>query len=182
MTGRGQARRRNGMSALTLDSLVDVVTNTNGMLILLAVFTTVIAFGKTYQAFYPMVRATAKTPVFFECRGERTLLVRQGDSFGEHYRIAFVGNGFAVIPEDGEWGEDSQEIGQPDSQFGQIIATVDPATEYAFFLVRPDSFEAFRTAREVIWERRAGLEVGWEPVEQDTTIVFGSSGRTPAVQ
>lgn len=182
MTWRGGARRRGGgLSALSLDSLVDVVTNTNGMLILLAVFTTFIAMGKTYRVSYPMVRATEKTPVFFECRGGRTLLVLRGAAFGEDYQAAFIGYGIAAILKEGDRGENSREIGRPESKFQQVIASLDPETEYAFFVVRPDGFEAFRAAREAIWNARAGLQVGWEPFEQEGTVVFGR-GRTPTPQ
>jgi hypothetical protein len=177
MAGNRNARRWSAESVLNLDSLVDVVTNTNGMLILLAVFTTVMAMGKTYEASYPMVRETDKVPVLFECRGNRILLVQKGGEFGEPYQPIFLGDAVALIPKDGEWGEDPQQASRPESQFRQTVAAVDPAQEYLVFLVRPDSFETFRGARDLIWESRAGVDIGWEPVAEDGVLAFGPSGR-----
>jgi hypothetical protein len=176
------ARRWSGESVLNLDSLVDVVTNTNGMLILLAVFTTIMSMGKTYEVSYPMVRPTNKTPIFLECQGNRVVLVRRNGVFGEHYRPLFFGEGVALLLEDGEWGEDAKAILKPDSQFRRIVAEMDPAKEHLFFLVRPDSFEIFRAARDLIWENRAEVDVGWEPLEKEMMIMLGRSGRSPDPQ
>ncbi len=172
------ARRRTSESQVSLDSLVDVVTNTNGMLILLAVFTTVMAMGKTYEVSYPIVRKTQKNPVFLECRSNRVLLVARDSTVSEHYEETFVGSGFAMVLREGEHGESGQAIRQPDSELRELIADLDPASEYAAFLVRPDSFEVFRAAREVLWEHRAELEIGWEPLPQEGLFALGSRGRS----
>ena len=182
MAGIRNGRRWTGESALNLDSLVDVVTNTNGMLILLAVFTTVMAMGKTYAVSYPMVRATTKAPIVFECQANRVVLVHRDGKFGEAYRALFLGDRVALLRQDGEWGENGQEMQRPASELRRILAEMDPGKEYLFFLVRPGSFEAFRTARDLVWEVRSGTDVGWEPIEEDMLIVFGSTGRPASVQ
>ncbi len=180
---RRRARRRSTRDdRLSLDSLVDVVTNTNGMLILLAVFTTVMAVGKTYQVSYPMVRTTDKSPAFFECQNNRVVLMNRNGSASEHYRGMFVGTGFAMVPNEEERGETREEIRQADSGLRGVIADLDPASEYAAFLVRPDSFEVFRAARDVLREHRAEIETGWEPFSQEGTVLFGSRGRAVNTQ
>jgi hypothetical protein len=172
-----RARRWTGESALNLDSLVDVVTNTNGMLILLAVFTTVMAMGKTYEVSYPMVRETDQQPVLLEAQDGRVVLVHRKGELGEPYRPLFLGDSIALLREDGEWGESGQEMRRPESEFRQVVAAIDPAEEYLFFLVRPDGFEAFRTARELVWETRPETAVGWEPLVEDTLLAFGEGGQ-----
>lgn len=179
------ARRRTSTAegGLNLDSLVDVVTNTNGMLILLAVFTTVMAMGKTYSVSYPMVRPTAKTPVFLECQSDRVLLASRNGEFGEHYRPLFLGNGVALLLEDGEWGESTEAIKGAESEFRRLVAEIDPAREYLFFLVRPSSFGVFRGARDLVWQGAPGVDVGWEPWPEEAMIAFSSSnGRSPDIQ
>ena len=47
-------------------------------------------------------------------------------------------------------------------------------------MVSPDSFDAFRVARQKAWS--LGFEVGWEPISQDRILVFGSGGRSIGVQ
>ena len=80
-------------------------------------------------------------------------------------------------------GESVEELPQADSEFRETLEDLDPSSEYLAFIVRPDSFDAFREARSQA--RRVGFEVGWEPYEEETPIAFtafGSGGRAIGVQ
>ena len=52
-----------------------------------------------------------------------------------------------------------------------------------YIVVKADSYEAFRAAREVAWKQ--GFDVGWEPQTVDTELAFnvlGSGGRAVNIQ
>jgi hypothetical protein len=172
-------RGRRGIDTiLNLDSLVDVVTNTNGMLILLAVFTTLLAIGKAYTLSFPLARPTAKEPVVFECRDHRVVLVAAGGRYGDAYFVVPLGARTMLQPRDGTHGETAAELRGPGSVFRRRARAMDPETHYAAFIVRPDGFEAYRAAREALAELRPGVGVGWEPKLADWPLVFSSFGRT----
>lgn len=173
---RRSRRSRMLGSAMNLDSLVDVVTNTNGMLILLAVFTTLHAVDKTYTVTFPVTRPTAKAPVYFECQGNRIFPIEQSRGYSEYYYTTAIGSSTMVTVKSVDLGETSRQILEPGSVFERTAQAIDPESGYAAFLVRPDSFEVFRTARGVL--SAMGIEVGWEPKEAGVPIIFGPSGRS----
>lgn len=71
-------------------------------------------------------------------------------------------------------GEDARQMSQADSDYAQLLATLEPGEHYLFFLVRPDGFEAFRAARRLA--RARGLETGWHPRPPEIPIRFGPGG------
>ncbi|WP_199302691.1 hypothetical protein [Oscillatoria sp. FACHB-1406] len=77
-------------------------------------------------------------------------------------------------------GESSATMKEAESDFNEEIAELDPQRDYLAFIVRPDSFEAFRAARQLAWNK--GFDVGWEPMNPERAIVFGSGGRAVGVQ
>jgi hypothetical protein len=77
-------------------------------------------------------------------------------------------------------GETEAEFSLPESQFNQTLAKLDPKKDYLAFIVRPDSFASFRTAREQAWAQ--GFNVGWEPHKPELSIQFGSGGEAIDVQ
>jgi hypothetical protein len=77
-------------------------------------------------------------------------------------------------------GETEAQFRLPESEFNQILAKLNPKTDYLAFIVRPDSFASFRTAREQAWAK--GYNVGWEPHKPELPIQFGSGGRAIDVQ
>ena len=79
-----------------------------------------------------------------------------------------------------EVGDQLNNLTAQDSQYQQQLANFDPRIEYLAFLVRPDSFQSFRQAREIAWKQ--GFDVGWEPLNADTPIVLGNEGRSIGVQ
>ena len=173
MTHRNR-RRAEQDDILNLDSLVDVVTNTNGMLLLLAIFTVLLALGKTYQAGFPLARTTEKDPVFFECVGNRIVHISGSEGYSENYEVTTIASGEAITLRSGHEAHSEADLRDPNSSFWRLIARMDPETEYAAFLVRPDSFEVYRTVRDALQE--ASIDTGWEPFEQEVRIRFTSVG------
>lgn len=57
-----------------------------------------------------------------------------------------------------------------DSLFGQILRSLNTNMHYLVYLVRDDSFDAFRKARD--WSARAGFLIGWEYLARDEPITF----------
>jgi hypothetical protein len=160
---------------LTLDSLVDVVTNINGMLLLLAVFTTLLALGKTYRVGFPVARSSEKAPVFFECRDNRVFPIEDNGGYSSFYHIVPRGNGTMLLPKGKEGGKTIEALKNPQAAFQKAIVAIDPAQQYAAFIVRPDSFEIFRAIRDDL--RLRGIEIGWEPLPAERPMSFGPGGR-----
>ena len=86
-------------------------------------------------------------------------------------------------PKSDEIGEDTSQLVASGSQFQQVLANNNAEKDYLVFIVRPDSFEAFREARKQAWAK--GYDVGWEPHPQQAPIkirtILGSElpgGRT----
>ena len=71
-------------------------------------------------------------------------------------------------------GEGVREIQRPSSRYEAALGQIDEKTRYVAFLVRDDSFNVFREAREVAYRR--GYEAGWELLGADEPIKFGAGG------
>jgi hypothetical protein len=71
-------------------------------------------------------------------------------------------------------GDSITSLAKPNSQFNKALDSLNPQQEYLAFIVRPDSFEAFRQARQQAWKQ--GFRVGWEPKKTEVPIIFSSSG------
>ena len=103
----------------------------------------------------------------------------------DSYRVRTVDQGVSLLfePQSEDIGEDTAQLSAANSAYKQVLSEYKPNKDYLVFIVRPDSFEAFRTARKIAWD--AGYEVGWEPHGQDAPIkirtIIGSElpgGRT----
>ncbi|MEO0836117.1 MAG: hypothetical protein AAFY16_09050 [Cyanobacteria bacterium J06642_3] len=221
---RSRARRRNNNLSQNLDSFLDILTNTVGVLMFISLFVTLIATGSS-----PKTRVTIQTPLasptdkdqlWFEITGNKVshLNVRQireeeieltgnlpncnkpgnvnSDQYAlrqrnyescllsiigrqsnfrsntDNYRVRTSDGGVSLLfePSSTDIGETTSQLMAIDSQFQQILAQFNPDQDSLAFIVRPDSFEAFRTARKQAWD--AGYEVGWEPHPQDAPIKF----------
>jgi hypothetical protein len=81
----------------------------------------------------------------------------------KNYDVKTVDNGVSLVfePVSPNIGETTQQITTTDSEFKQILSNSNTDKNYVLFIVRPDSFEAFRAARKQAWD--AGYQVGWEP-------------------
>lgn len=101
----------------------------------------------------------------------------------KYYRVdlakLFRSNILVLVAKSEVQGESKNMLKNEDSTFQQILRGIDPQKEFAFFLVRPDSFEAFRVARKLLWAKN--IEIGWEPLSEGQFVSFGSKGRRPTI-
>ena len=65
-------------------------------------------------------------------------------------------------------------------KFQAILSQLNRTNQYIAFLVRDDSFNVFRKARQIADE--AGLDTGWELLGIDEPIKFGEGGTAIATQ
>jgi len=115
---------------------------------------------------------------------ESFLKAIQGQEVGNKYyrvdpRYLLVGRmGLEARP--GVAGENIVELEKTDSNFNSILSQLDKDHQYIAFLVRDDSFNVFRKARQVADE--AGFDTGWELLGIDEPIKFGEGGTAIGTQ
>jgi hypothetical protein len=233
---RRRKTRRLAPPTQNLDSFLDILTNTVGVLMFIGLFVALVTAEVETIVRTPLVSNTRKSPKFFEVRDDRITYLdtdkvsRQLDLymqglpqcekpevpstvFPEMYdyylnrveeyqecelnriarlqeyhtttryyeaRIAGSGAGIVYLPLPESEGELPREITSTESNFRDVLQNLNPQSDYLAFLVRPDSFTGFRQARKLAWEQ--GFDVGWEPMERDRVIMFGSQGRSVGVQ
>ncbi|RLD16215.1 hypothetical protein DRI50_02445 [candidate division KSB1 bacterium] len=79
-----------------------------------------------------------------------------------------------LLPKPGVEGESITQIRQLNSKYNHILKSIDPKKQFIFFIVRSDSYEIFREARKLAWEKN--LDVGWTPKPKDEMILFSPFG------
>lgn len=233
---RNRRRRKLSTPSQNLDSFLDILTNTVGVLMFISLFVTLIAVEADSIVKTPLVSETKKNPRFFEIRDNKITYI-DDEKVGEeidrligslpncnppdfdlssdigssqyliqlsnykscvnsranrlvnfrtrtdYYNVTMTNPStfslrYEPIPT--RDGETKEELAIPESNFNEILTTLDPNKDYLAFIVRPDSFSAFRAAREQAWEK--GFDVGWEPHKTELPIQFGSGGRAIGVQ
>ena len=227
--------RNNKKTRQNLDSFLDILTNTVGVLMFIGLFISLLAVEAGTIIRTPLRSETIKAGKFFEVRNnqifdlndsqleyerERILVtlpkclqpnipenipsylysfyIKEIEEYDQCIRARNVkfenfyydnGNYIVTFTEQGSLkyevnplskGDTTKDLRNSESQFNQILKKLNPRTNYIAFVVRPDSFEAFRVARQKAWN--LGYEVGWEPFPQDRVLVFGSGGRSIGVQ
>jgi hypothetical protein len=108
----------------------------------------------------------------------------QGQEVGNLYykvdpRYLLVGR-MSLEPRTGDTGEAVSELGNPDSKFEAMLTLLDKDKQYIAFLVRDDSFNVFRKARQVA--DSLGLDTGWELLGVGEPIKFGEGGTAIGTQ
>jgi hypothetical protein len=115
---------------------------------------------------------------------ESFLKALQGQEVGNAYyrvdpRYLLVGKmGLEARP--GVTGETMSELDDPNNKFQAILSQLDKNKQYIAFLVRDDSFNIFRKARQIA--DKAGFDTGWELLGIDESIKFGEGGTAIATQ
>ncbi len=222
-----------------LDSFLDILTNTVGVLMFIGLFVSLFTFNvnnvKTEKVIRtPLVSESNKIPHFFEVRDNTVIYLdkeeveeklrkfdgglspcvqpQEPSTFDSvvynsylvqlrayqtclrnkdellsgfrtttaYYQVFFDSNGLVFQPRKDIAGESPEELTQATSEFRNVLKRLNSGTDYLAFLVRADSFEAFREAREIAWKNNFG--VGWEPINANAVISFGSGGRSIGVQ
>jgi hypothetical protein len=203
-------RPRPRPQAQNLDSFLDIMTNTVGVLVFVLLFVTLAAADASVLVRTPLRASTEKVPVFFEVVDGRVVHMETGvadervrafmeglpriNLYNYEYVLASMrtwststGNytvdlvGYSMRYRANEGaGEPVKVVKDTASAYQRVLRGMDPETEYLAFIVRPDGLEAFRAAREVATRR--GLSSGWEPFTYEREITFGSNGRQVGVQ
>jgi hypothetical protein len=121
--------------------------------------------------------------------------VRGGDleSFSKAIQGQDVGNAYykvdpsyllvgkmALDPRAGVSGEGTGDLENANSKYQAMLSLLDKDKQYIAFLVRDDSFNVFRKARQVA--DNLGLDTGWELLGIDEPIKFGPGGTTIGTQ
>lgn len=71
----------------------------------------------------------------------------------------------------GHVGETIDEFLKPDSRFQNLLNGIDNQKEYVQFVVYPDSFDAFRRCRDLVWSKK--FDAQWSPIEAGAVITMG---------
>lgn len=232
---RGRRIRKTNHPGQNLDSFLDILTNTVGVLMFIGLFLSLLAVEAGTIIRTPLRAETDKQGRFFEVRNNQifylndpkleeeidqilitlpncktpeipenipsylySLYMQQIEEYEQciktrniklenfyydngNYLISFTDQGSLKYDANASsQGEDSKQLKNKNSNFINTLKQLNPEVNYLAFIVRPDSFEAFRAAREKAWS--LGFEVGWEPISQDRVLVFGSGGRSIGVQ
>lgn len=232
---RNRRTRKQNRPSQNLDSFLDILTNTVGVLMFIGLFVSLLAVEAGTVIRTPLRSETNKIPNFFEvrnnqifyvsdpqieteinqviadlpecaepniptnipeylynfylteiqeyeaCINKRERLIKNFFYSNKDYQVTMGDRGSIIYqPIASSQGENSKELIKEKSKYISTLKQLNPQVHYIAFLVRPDSFEAFRIARQKA--KNLGYEVGWIPLEDDRIISFGSSGRSVGVQ
>lgn len=232
---RKRRTRKQNHPSQNLDSFLDILTNTMGVLMFIGLFVSLLAVEAGPVIRTPLRSETDKIPNFFEVRNNQIFYVSDPnigaeiDKVVSNLPVCYEPNIPADIPEylyslylqqiqeyesclnsrekklktffysnkdyqvtiseygsiiyqpiPSSQGENTKELIKEKSHYISTLKQLNPEVHYIAFLVRPDSFEAFRIARQKA--KSLGYEVGWIPFEDDRVISFGSGGRSVGVQ
>lgn len=188
----------------SLDSFLDIVANSIGMLMLIIAMTAILNDDVRISLGTPMM-APARAglePLRFECRGNAVyplelsrlplddyqVALATGGSFERinalgprtrHYSASFHRDGFALEPL-GTPGFGLRTILDEPEAFLEDVSAAGGSAESTllYFLVRPDSHEVFRLVRDVAIDH--GYAIGWDPYMDQTDeplyFFFGPGG------
>jgi len=87
------------------------------------------------------------------------------------YLLAMV---MALEPKLGVRGDDKDALLDPNGKFQIALQKLNYQNQYLTFLVREDSFNIFRQAKEIA--EKIGFQVSWELLEKTEPIKFGTGG------
>lgn len=79
-----------------------------------------------------------------------------------------------ITPVDEPVGDTLSQLRRPQSELSKRLSKMNPRKHWLYFIVRTDSFEAFRAARK--HAKKQGFQVGWTPHKPKKPIVFSPFG------
>ena len=108
--------------------------------------------------------------------------IAHADLHNRHYRVELIETAYdhpnwRILPRDEAQCFSIASLSDPNGGYLRKLDTVSPRERFLFFVVRPDSYETFRTARKIARDR--GFEVGWLPFSIDGTLMIGRGGSGP---
>jgi hypothetical protein len=109
--------------------------------------------------------------------GELTSLFEHEDVGNERYRIRIPPGSNGVQQYElraDAVGENALELADSDSDYQRELQAMNGEDHWIWFIVRNDSFETFRAARQLA--RARGLAVGWGPRATGEPIGFSAEG------
>ena len=172
--------KERGEIIFNFDSLCDIITNVMAIMLVFALIAIMLILGKTYKIKTPYAKIAEKTPLFLECRNNRVIQVQSNIQPDDpNYYFLFLPYRTVLVPKENWGGESIEQIQQENSKFMKLANSIDQRTHYAFFFVRPDSYQIYRAAREILWQK--DKEVGWVPREYADPIMFSPYGEPPEV-
>jgi len=169
---------------LNLDSLVDIVSNNVGILVILAVFMAMFSLSHVSQKNILLIFLRSDRLLYLD----RTLVYQRlkkylsgSEPLPKHVNLdqfsieLTVGSGhahclkFLPSPRAGQWWH---QFSQRNGVMKKLMKKYPPEENYFFFWVDPDSFEMFREIRKSLWD--LNFEVGWKPIRIETPLRYCS--------
>lgn len=155
-----------------MDSFLDIVANTLGLLILISAMTVVSSRGIKIDLGRPLMKEAEDglTMVSAECRGgqlypleDERMFQTEEDGYSTRYLPIDGAAGIALDAKNG-------------APLSDWLERFDPDSHWFFVITRPDSFQELRYFRQSVKE--LGFGSGWVPWPDDREIRFGPSGRS----
>jgi len=200
-------RRVDASPLMQVDSLMDILTCTVGIMVVVAMFSAIESSDISFRLFRPMVQAAPEkmsrrlvivsdeTARFLESGSvvrEFAKFINEKDvdyfsmpQFAEEfnqlglkdawfeYSIDVTTDLFSfpstrywqllVSEREGRKGESADDAGHVGSAFLTTLENFDPGKDWIWFLVAPDSIEAFRSLRQIVAQK--GFVNGWDALD-----------------
>jgi hypothetical protein len=189
-------RHRRSVAAVGAESLIDVMSNTVGALMLLCVLATLKASDLRWQLFISEERAADTEPASYVVRGDR---IRRFDPArlgaivdrlpaGHHEIPADTALPFRVVldkgrdgdatirlvDEPGLPGEPLADLSRAGSPIGSELRQLDGRRRHVFFYLGSDAFDQYISLRSLC--RSLGLQVGWTPAGLPLEFRYARAG------
>lgn len=169
----GRRRKSGGIEdLLRVDSLMDIISNLVGMLVMIGIIAGLGLGQKNYIYETPLAKPSSKRSIFFECVGDKIIPITY--NVGQYYKTTYVAFKEVYIPVNENQQDVRLNITTSNTIFEEMLGTLKTEKEFVALIVRPDGFDTFRLARKIAWDR--GFEVGWIPKPQHEAIVFSPYG------
>lgn len=199
MSRRRKRSRRRVEVTLNMDSFIDVMSNSVGVLTIILLFAAVVT-SRTQTLIPTWEMLPEKRINNFEILKGRILYV---DNYGilsaviEHVKklvemngddrlealanLQIVHGSYRVLPEaipagvikvvpTGTGGTPVDQLAKPESEFSTVLKGLDPAKDLILFIIRFGGWEAYPPARRIAQER--GFQTSYEIRTDDSPITF----------
>ena len=129
----------------------------------------------------PRERRTTKQALVFECAGGRAYLTFDGKFNTANYNVKDQRASWVISRKAQAHGEPPAAARRQGSAFMKALNRANRRAHFVLLIVRPDSFEALRELRKLLWAR--GYDYNWKPLSaQVTHLGFGKTGGAATIQ